>query len=76
MTESKSAKLKWFDSTKGYGFLIVEGEPKDVFVHIKQLRASGFPTAPAETEKLTCVVNSGAKGPFATNISRAEVAQP
>jgi cold shock protein len=70
--ESKNAKLKWFDTTKGYGFLIVDGHEKDVFVHIKQLRASGFSAAPAETDPLTCVVNDGAKGPFATDIKRAD----
>ena len=68
--ESSKAKIKWFDQVKGYGFLIVEGQPKDVFVHIKQLKASGFSVAPSESDSLTCTVNDGEKGLFATNIAK------
>jgi CspA family cold shock protein len=68
--EEKRAKLKWFNTENGYGFLIVEGHDKDVFLHIKQLRASGFQAAPSENDQLTCVVNEGPKGSFATNITK------
>ena len=34
--------VKWFNATKGYGFLEVEGSASDVFVHISAVQASGM----------------------------------
>lgn len=66
----KLGSVKWYNETKGYGFLVVEGVEKDVFIHIKRLRESGISEPVKEGEKFSCVVNDGPRGLFATELSR------
>ena len=35
--------VKWFNATKGFGFIAPEGSTKDVFVHITEVRKAGLP---------------------------------
>ena len=35
-------RVKWFDAKKGYGFLTLEGDEKDVFLHVSDLEKSKF----------------------------------
>lgn len=37
-------RVKWFSDAKGYGFIEVEGRPKDVFVHYSDIEGEGFRT--------------------------------
>jgi len=37
-----TGKVKWFNATKGYGFIEVEGRKNDVFVHISAVERSGL----------------------------------
>lgn len=61
--------IKWFNDTKGFGFLQCEGYPNDVFVHKEQLQKSKIESV-QEGDKVLCVVNQGLKGHYATNISK------
>ena len=37
-----NGRVKWFDAKKGYGFLTLEGDEKDVFLHVSDLEKSKF----------------------------------
>lgn len=60
-------KVKWFDPTKGFGF-ISTGESKDVFVHISAVQAAGLDTLD-ENQNVSFEIQDGPKGPNAVNIS-------
>jgi len=47
-----TGKVKWFKSDKGYGFITVEGEAKDVFVHFSAIMSDGYKTL-EEGQKVT-----------------------
>ncbi|MCG6885557.1 MAG: cold-shock protein [Silicimonas sp.] len=53
--------VKWFNSTKGFGFIAPESGGKDVFVHISALERSGL-TSLADDQKVTYDVQSGRDG--------------
>ena len=37
-----NGRVKWFDAKKGYGFLTLDGDEKDVFLHVSDLEKSKF----------------------------------
>ena len=60
--------VKWFNESKGFGFITPEDGSKDVFVHFSAIQGDGFRTL-AEGQKVTYEVENGAKGPQATQVS-------
>ena len=58
--------VKWFNDSKGFGFLSQEGGA-DVFVHHSEIRAEGFKTL-NEGDKVTFDVVDSPKGPRASNV--------
>jgi cold shock protein len=59
--------VKWFNSSKGYGFIEQENGP-DVFVHHSAINASGFKSL-KEGDKVTFEIEQGPKGPAAKNVT-------
>jgi len=60
--------VKWFNSSKGYGFITRE-EGDDVFVHFKAIAGDGYKTL-EEGDKVQFDVEQGAKGLQAANVSK------
>ncbi len=56
-----SGTVKWFNTTKGYGFIAPDGGGKDVFVHISQVEQSGL-TGLADNEKVAFELIEGRDG--------------
>ena len=67
---SLQGKVKWFNPTKGFGFIEREDKEKDVFVHISAVRDAGM-NGLDEGQALTFDVEDGAKGPSAGNLKTA-----
>ena len=59
--------VKWFNETKGFGFIEVDGGGKDVFVHHSSIAGEGFKTL-REGEKVEFEITQDPKGPRATNV--------
>lgn len=59
--------VKWFNESKGFGFITPEDGSKDVFVHFSAIAREGFRTL-AEGQQVTFEVEDGPKGPQATNV--------
>ena len=59
--------VKWFNDSKGYGFIEQEDGP-DVFVHHTSINASGFRSL-NEGDHVTFEIEQGDKGPAAVNVT-------
>jgi len=66
MSERIIGTVKWFNGSKGYGFLAREGGA-DVFVHFSAIQGDGFKNL-EEGQKVEFTVEKGPKGPQATNV--------
>jgi CspA family cold shock protein len=66
MSERVTGTVKWFNGSKGYGFLAREGGA-DVFVHFSAIQGDGFKNL-EEGQKVEFSVEKGPKGPQATNV--------
>ena len=59
--------VKWFNSSKGYGFIVPDDGGKDLFVHHSEIKTEGFAKL-NEGQKVEYEVGEGKKGPCATNV--------
>lgn len=66
-------RVKWFSDSKGYGFIEVDGQSKDVFVHYSDISGEGFRTL-EEGSSVEFEVENGRQGERARNVLRVEEA--
>ncbi len=66
--ESMNGTVKWFNDSKGYGFISRE-DGDDVFVHHSSIAGEGFKSL-QEGDKVTFEIEQGDKGPSAVNVQK------
>ena len=59
--------VKWFNASKGFGFIAPDDGGNDLFVHHSEIKASGYASLD-EGQKVEFEVGQGKKGPCATNV--------
>ena len=62
-----TGKIKWFNDSKGFGFIEQQDGGKDVFVHFSAIQDEGFKTL-REGDEVSFDIIDGPKGPQATNV--------
>jgi len=64
-----TGKVKWFNESKGYGFIEPDGGGRDVFVHYSAIQGEGYKTL-SEGQVVEFEVIQGEKGPQASNVMK------
>jgi CspA family cold shock protein len=68
MADNQTGTVKWFNESKGYGFIAPDDGGKDLFAHFREIQGTdGYKTL-AENARVEFNVTQGAKGPQASNI--------
>lgn len=62
-----TGKVKWFNDSKGFGFITPDGGGDDLFVHHSEVKTTGYASL-AEGQTVTFEVGQGKKGPCATSV--------
>jgi len=69
VVQMPKGKVKWFNDSKGYGFITPDDGGKDVFVHHTAIQSSGFRSL-AEGDAVEFEIEQGQKGPAAANVRK------
>ncbi|MEF3245483.1 MAG: cold-shock protein [Caldisericaceae bacterium] len=65
--ERKTGRVKWFNSQKGFGFIVPDDGGKDLFVHFSAIQNSGYKTL-KEGQKVEYEIEQTNKGDKAVNV--------
>ena len=68
MSDKMKGQVKWFNESKGFGFITPADGSKDVFVHFSAIQGNGFKTL-AEGQQVEFTIENGAKGPAAAYVT-------
>jgi CspA family cold shock protein len=60
--------VKWFNASKGYGFITPDGGGEDLFVHHSEIKTQGYASLD-EGQKVQFEIGQGKKGPCATSVT-------
>ncbi|OCG75191.1 cold-shock protein [Gilliamella sp. Nev6-6] len=63
----KTGQVKWFNESKGFGFITPADGSKDVFVHFSAISGDGFKTL-AEGQQVECAIQDSPRGPAAAEV--------
>lgn len=64
---TQTGTVKWFNESKGFGFIAPDDGGKDLFAHFSQIQGNGFKTL-TENQRVEFEATQGQKGPQASNI--------
>ena len=62
-----TGKVKWFNSSKGFGFIVPDDGSDDLFVHHSEIKTNGYASLD-EGQKVEFEIGQGKKGPCAINV--------
>ncbi|MCE1170392.1 cold-shock protein [Azovibrio restrictus] len=65
-----TGSVKWFNDSKGFGFITPDGGGEDLFAHFSAIQSQGFKTL-AEGQRVNFDITTGPKGKQASNIQVA-----
>ena len=68
MSETKTGTVKWFNNSKGYGFITPAEGGSDLFVHMSSIMMEGYKTL-SDNQKVSYQVGDSDRGPVATNVT-------
>ncbi|SNT35225.1 cold-shock DNA-binding protein family [Noviherbaspirillum humi] len=64
---TQTGTVKWFNDSKGFGFIAPDNGGNDVFAHFQDIQSNGFKSL-AENQRVSFEIGKGPKGDKATNI--------
>tara|TARA_Y100000294_G_scaffold24642_1_gene21048 strand:+ start:163 stop:375 length:213 start_codon:yes stop_codon:yes gene_type:complete len=68
MSDKTKGTVKWFNNSKGYGFITPESGGADLFVHMNDIQMDGYKTL-RENQNVEFEITEGEKGPAATKVT-------